>query len=406
MSGSETAAGTPGVRVLTTLSELDAAAAEWRALWGRCEGVRTPSLCFEWVHLWCEHFAQDGRLHVVLVEQGGAVVGIAPLFRTAYRLGPFRLEALETIGGESRNLIALVEPAAGGLVARALAEHLALEALTARRLLRLSLVPSEHPFVHELLQAFDACAPGIAAEIRKCNVAPFVPLPAVWEDYEKSLGKRRRAIVRRASAALERHHRSVTVRRHLGDGVVEPMHELFRLHQVRWREAGVRGLFESERNREFHLNIARECDRLGWLDLTSLEVGGRPTSVCFNVVLDGVVYVMRSGRDTSFAEYSVGHIHDSRLFRRWIAEGRREVDFLRGAEPYKFYWTRRYRRYVELIAARAGGASGIPLPVARAWIALSRFLSHRHPPRELLYYLRLRWAIPRELRQMGIDLRQ
>jgi len=393
------------VRVLTTISELDAVADAWHGLWARCERARTPYLSFEWVRTWAGHFGQDGRLFIILVEDDETILGIMPLTLVRYRLWPFTLEALETVGGESRNLIALVAPGSGAVVAGAVADYLASEVLSAGRALRLSLVPSSHPFLQLLVSALEGIHPRISMRVRLCNFAPYTPLPALWEDFERSLGRRRRKVLARAQSRLDLSRREVRIRQWHGDEIDDAMRRLFDVHDARWEELGIRGLFHDERNRAFHLDIARQCDRMGWLDLSELEVDGKTASAYFVLVLDGVSYMMRSGRDTSFAGYDVGHLHDLRLFRMWIARGLREADFLRGAEPYKFYWTSHYRVYMELLAVGSRQRGGMPLCVARTWMRIARFISHRHPPREVLAYLRQRRMTRSELRKMNVTLR-
>ncbi|TFH36478.1 MAG: GNAT family N-acetyltransferase [Dehalococcoidia bacterium] len=391
------------VHVLTSASELDEHADLWHSLWNRCEGVRTPYLSVEYVRTWVTHYGCEGRLHIIVVEDDQSIVGIMPLTTVRYGARPFALEVLETVGGESRNLIALVAPGADMLVARAVVSHLRGGVLSRRRLLRLTLIPSDHPFLAALVQAL-ASVQGIQTSVRTVTVAPYVPLPALYEDFERSLGRRRRKYLGRLQRRRDRSHQVMRVHQAQADDVDDAMRGLFRLHEARWRAVGIRGLFRGERRRAFHLDLARVCDRLGWLDLSAMTIDGVVVSVHFVLVLDGVAYLMRSGRDTSFAEYGIGHLHELRSFRRWIAEGLREADLLRGSEPYKFYWTRNYRVYAECVALRGTVAGSLSLLGARAWIWLARFIAHRHPPREILAYLRTQHAMKRELSAMGVKL--
>ncbi len=393
------------VRVLTTVQQLDDTSPAWHALWDRCEGVRMPQLSFEWVRLWLQHYGEEGRLYLILVEQDGQLIGVMPLTRKRWGAGPLSLEFLETAGADSRNLIALVLPGKGAVVAQALADHLVAAALKRRQVLHLGLVFPEHPFLRQLLEALSASRGVVAVGTTCASVAPYVPLPAFWDDFHRTLGRNRRIILRRARAAADRDFGTWMVLRHRDVEVEKAMNDLFRLHEARWKQARIRGLFNDKRARAFHLAIARECDRLGWLDLTTVEMDGRPASVAFNLVLDRTAFVLRSGRDTSFASYSVGHLHDEALFRRWLEAGVHEADFLRGAEPYKFYWTRRYRVYLDVMVARSWRHGGVPLVLLRAWFAVCSFFAHRHPPGEVLAYLRLRRVYRRELRQMGIVLK-
>jgi CelD/BcsL family acetyltransferase involved in cellulose biosynthesis len=401
----QSGAGSRPVRVLTTILDIDQAAESWHTLWDRCRGARTPFLSFEWVRTWASHYAEDGSLYVIIVNDGEAVVGIMPLVWTRYRIGPFLLTALETAGSESRNLIALVAPGAEEVVARNVATHLAQEVLARGRVLRLALVPSDTPFLHELDAALSRFGSRVAVGLSTASFAPYVPLPAVWEDFQLSLGRRRRKVLGRAQRKLDRLSGEVRVRTpHLQD-VPRVLQDLFRLHEERWAEAGIRGLFHDERSRAFHLDIAGTCDRLGWLEMSDMQIDGTTVSAHFVLALDGAAYLMRSGRDIRYADYDVGHLHEYHLFRQWIALRLREVDFLRGAEPYKFYWTRNYRVYNDLLVVRNWSFGAVSLLCARSWLRLSRFLSHRHPPREVIAYIRARRATRKELRNMGITLR-
>ena len=393
------------VRVLTSTCELDEVAEAWRGLWARCAGSRTPYLSYEWVRTWAEHYVDAGRLHIAVVERQGAMLGMMPLHRVRYGAGPFVIEALETVGRESRNLIALVDPERTETVVDEFVRHLKHQLVTQGMVLRLGLVPSDHPLLCSLVAGLDSPDARIAVGTVKSNVAPYVSLPSTVKQFEVSLGRRRRKVLARARKHLGLMYEDVRVRWVHGDDVADAMETMFRLHQRRWRESAIRGLFHEPRSRSFHVAVARECDRLGWLDLSVLELDGTPVSAHFVVVMDGVAYMMRSGRDTSLGEFSIGHLHDLQLFNHYIDAGCKEVDLLRGAEPYKFYWTRDYRRYIECLAVRRGLVRGLSLGAARAGIWLSRFLSHRHPPAEVLAYLKQRRASSRELRQMGIRLR-
>jgi len=392
------------VRVLTTLVELDSVADEWRGLWGKCVGLRTPYLSFEWVRTWAVQFRADGRLRILIAENGAEIIGIMPLVLTQYRLWPLTLEALETVGGESRNVIALVTSELLATVTQAFSAYLVELLSSSRCVLRLWLVPAENPTLKALVAAFAQSGTRTRMQVRVCSFAPYVHLPLVWEQFLLSLDRNRRKSLHRAQKRLDREQREVMLRNCAGDEVEASMLRLFQLHEARWDKASVRGVFHDARNRAFHLEMAQQCDRMGMLDLSELLIDGTTVSVQFACVLDGVAYLMRSGRDTSFAIYDVGHLHSLRLFRKWLAEQRYEADFLRGAEPYKFYWTRRYRVYSELLVMAVTDRGGLPLRLAYAWMRLARFVSHRHPPREIIAYLRMQRATRRGLSQMGIRL--
>ena len=205
------------VRVLSSIRQLDGEANEWRALWARCVNARSPFLSFEWIRAWVEHYGQDEGLHVLVVQDEDRAVGIMPLVRCRRGIGPLALHTLETIGSQSRNRIALVQPAVVEEVACAITDHLRSEMLSRGLYLRLSLVPADLPLLRVLKESFAAVGSGVRWCERPASRAPYAPLPAFWEDLLVVLGRRRRKVLGRAWRRLERDRHDVVFERHSGE---------------------------------------------------------------------------------------------------------------------------------------------------------------------------------------------
>ena len=256
------------VRAVTSVEGVAGLADEWRQLWQACKGRRTPFLSFEWAQAWLRHFGPTHPPHVIVAELNGSPVGIVPLVLAPCRIGRCGFDVLETLGGQSCNAIALVAPGKASDVADAVAGYLRDTFMRGGLRLRLGLVPSSAPFLEALSDALAARAPGVRLSCRPVSTAPYVPLPAFWDDYLQSLGRRRRKVLGRAQRQLDRAFRSQDVRWLHGEEVEAGMNDLFRLHEERWAEVGIRGLFGREVSRRFHIDVAREFDSRGWLDLS------------------------------------------------------------------------------------------------------------------------------------------
>src|SRR3954466_5911083 len=93
--------------------------ARLEADWRRLHAVQphaTPFMSAGWATTWWPHYGSGARMHVVVVRDGGRVVGIVPLVRR--RRGPLRLlEAFGMEPGDYWDL--LVEPERGAEVAGA-----------------------------------------------------------------------------------------------------------------------------------------------------------------------------------------------------------------------------------------------------------------------------------------------
>jgi CelD/BcsL family acetyltransferase involved in cellulose biosynthesis len=60
------------------------------------------------------------------------------------------------------------------------------------------------------------------------------------------------------------------------------------------------------------------------------------------------MYYYLAGLDPKYASYSVGNLIIKYLLEICIDKGLKEYDMLRGDEPYKYQWTRNYRRNLEI----------------------------------------------------------
>jgi len=391
------------VQTIASLDEFRELASTWHELWGRCKGHRTPFLDFDWARLWAEHYHMDGSLRVLVVSRDSHVLGIVPLVMHRYAVGPVGMDVAETLAGQSRNIVGLVQPGAEKSVAQAVATYIADNMLSQGTSLRLSLVPEGSSFADALVGALTACGYGGSTSKQVVSRAPYAPLPVSWEDYWGARSHKRRKLLRRASRTLEREY-DVSFVDCREDEVFWGMEALYELHQKRWEGTGLRGLFADSRARAFHSAVAVANSRSGLLRVSVMMVDGKPVSSHLLGVLDGTIYLMRSGRDESLARYSIGHLHDAHLFQRSIREGLIEADFLRGAEPYKFYWTTRYRIYNDTLVAGRAGHGIVPVRFVRLWLRVAQFCEHRHSAGELLGILRIRRWEARERQRMGLDI--
>ncbi|MBN1855689.1 MAG: GNAT family N-acetyltransferase [Dehalococcoidia bacterium] len=391
------------VRVVTKLDGLRALSSEWEGLWQHCVGHRTPFLSYEWVLLWSEHYQLDGSLRTLVVTRDSRVVAIVPLTMHRYSIGPFSLNVVETPGEQSRNLIGLVVPGMEQELSGVIAGFIDQVFLRKGVCLRLLLVPSDLPLLAALAGAF--AADGHGGRIRNVafQPAPYAPLPISWQDYLDALSRSRRKMLQRAATSLGMHH-DVCYETCGATEIRFGMEELYRMHQERWHSSGIRGLFADKRAREFHTSVALALGRRDLIRVYRMCIDGEPVSIHFVGVLDGVLYLIRSGRDIAWADYDVGHLHEGDCLKRAIMEGLSEADFLRGAEPYKYYWTKQYRMYNQLVVSGRVGPVMMPVGLVWMWLRISQFLEHRHTPRELAAILRIRRREARERKAMRVDV--
>jgi CelD/BcsL family acetyltransferase involved in cellulose biosynthesis len=198
---------------------------------------------------------------------------------------------------------------------------------------------------------------------------------------------------------LEKEH-SVKFQLCTADNLEDRLTEFFALHQRRWQSVNVKGMFYASEAKQFYRDIATWLLEKGWLHFSYLDVDGEMVFALFGYIYNGKFYAGTAGRDQRYSKYSVGHLHHMFVIRDAIERGLQEFDLLRGNEPYKFYWTKSTRRYMQVIAIRRGICPGLRLKYVRTFWRLHELRQYRLREIYSLYFMKRREK--RELKRMGL----
>ncbi len=114
---------------------------------------------------------------------------------------------------------------------------------------------------------------------------------------------------------------------------------LLRLHASRWRSGDQPGVVADPRVARFHRLAAPALLGAGTLRLQVLRFGRQIAAAYYTLLAgsDRTLFYL-SGFDPAFARASPGTILLAHMIEQAIAEGRRELHFLRGGEAYKYAW--------------------------------------------------------------------
>ncbi len=332
-----------------------------------------PMLSPTWLFAWWRVFGGTGgrSLRVVLFQDGGRLVGLAPLCsrRTWYAPGvPFR--RLETVGsGEeeqdevcSEYLGVLAERGAEDAVAVGLAEVLLSGGLGRWDELLMPNMDGRSPIIGALAQAL--VRRGARTYVEPTGTAAHIPLPASWEAYLKALPSSSRYLVKRSLRELEQWAEGDIEIEHATDpaSLEAGTAVLTSLHGERW---GGRGAFASRRFRAFHDAVMPALLARGALELSWMKARGEPIAAIYNIVWRGRVYFYQAGRSLALPKgIRPGIVMHAHAIRRAIASGHSDYDFLAGGARYKRQLGLAERSMVTLRAARPGLREE-----ARAWTA-------------------------------------
>jgi CelD/BcsL family acetyltransferase involved in cellulose biosynthesis len=324
-------------RVVATTSELEALKSKWTTLHAAANTTAFQS--YEWNRAWWRHFGEPDprlRLHVLVLEQGGQTLAIAPLvIETVRVLGVLPLRQVGMLGRVVSDYAdVLVMPGCEQVVFPAIAQHI----VSGTRCDALSFldIPNHSPTRETLGGLFAALGWSTGVQMR--DQCPRTQLLDSWPATLATFAASHRKRLEYLDRKLKKNF-TVEFRRVRPQDDVEPaMQEFFEMHQRRWSGTAEAGAFANPAAARFHLEVAREFNSRGWLVLVFLVLNGRPVAVNYAFKMGGTLQFYLSGvgdyaEARRFAPGILLHVH---CMQAMIEEGVAVYDFLRGTERYKY----------------------------------------------------------------------
>jgi CelD/BcsL family acetyltransferase involved in cellulose biosynthesis len=302
---------------------------EWNDLVQRscCD---TIFLTWEWQSTWWKHLGEGSLVLLGFRDNGGRLVGIAPLFHTK---SEERRSILHLVGCRdvSDYLDLIVERGQEDAVYSALLDYLEQEAPDWDIVDLCNIPQASQTFIHlrELAEGR-----GYQTLVEVEDVCPIIELPTTWDGYLNMLDKKQRHEVRRK---LRRADGETDVR----FIIVGPEHDLraameafVDLHQKSTPE---KDKFMDPQMEGFFYDVSQVLQARGWLQLVFVEINGQKAASLLNFDYGDAILVYNSGYDPAqFSHLSPGIIVTARSIEYAIELGRSKFDFLRGDEVYKY----------------------------------------------------------------------
>ncbi len=292
---------------------------------------------FDQTAVWYRSFAEhllDGDSRLLLIgvcdADSGRALALLPMRRVTQRLGPFAVDALESLSNYYSAYFAPV--IAAGADPEAVSQAL-VGAIAARRRqwTQLDVTPAapDHPF-------FKACD---ALREYGCRVQRYFRfgnwyletggrsfanyLDSMPSRMRSTLTRKSKKLLARADVALE----IVTA----PEGVDAAMDAYERVYATSWKH--------DEPHKLFIRDIARRFAAKGWLRLGVARVGGEVAAAQLWYTYRGTASIFKLAYDPKFQELSVGSVLTMHLMRHALDVDRvTVVDYLCGDDAYKKDW--------------------------------------------------------------------
>lgn len=318
--------------MLTKLINGESAFAELARQWDTLAGrsmTDTPFQSLAYQQAWWRHLKpQNGTLHTVTVHNENDELAAIACF--------YLIDGVLYFNGcvEETDYLDLITPAAQAEAAwTAVFDCMTGPHFPAWTALNLCNVPAASPTRSLLPQIAQAHGFSFDEEIHE--VCPVVRLPTTFDDYLNSLESKQRREIRRK---LRRARGAQAVVTTVGDDddLPQAVDEFLDLLQKSTYEK--RDWLNDGRRAVFHETAVAARDA-GTLQLMFVEVNKRKAAALFNFDYKDRVWVYNSGFDpAAFGKLSLGVVLTARAIETAIENGRKEFDFLRGSETYKYHF--------------------------------------------------------------------
>ncbi|GAB4503045.1 MAG: GNAT family N-acetyltransferase [Anaerolineales bacterium] len=312
-------------------SELDPA--DWNSL--LTESVsNVPFLRYEYLNAWWGtrgggEWPPEAELALVSARENGRLIGIAPLFLAKHDSRPkcLLLGSIEI----SDYLDLIVRPDDLPRFLPAL-----LDACVS------SYAPGWGGFDWYNLPDASPTLPALRAEAARRGWAfheeiyrptPYIPLPGDFETYLASIDKKQRHEIRRKMRRAAESGQNVRWYIVTDEATLDAEAEAccHLMAQDPAKQAFLTQTMRSQMKAMMHAAF-----KAGYLQLAFMEVDGQKAAGYLNFDYNGRIWVYNSGLDQRFREFSPGWVLLGHLLQWANEHGRREFDFMRGDEEYKY----------------------------------------------------------------------
>jgi CelD/BcsL family acetyltransferase involved in cellulose biosynthesis len=286
--------------------------------------LRSPFLSWTWQCEWSRTFAEQRRVEVRCVEDGGGnLVALLPLYESA-------AGTMETVGGadvsDYLDLIAVQGREEEAWMAL-------LQSRTADPIeWTMHAVPEASPTVRSLPPLASACGLQVWAAVEeRC---PVLALPSSWEAYLSRLSGKHRHELQRKMRRLEREAPEARISSVGTPTDIEArIGDFLRLH--RSSRVGKARFMDEQMERFFRRALTAFAER-GAARLWFLDTSWGPIAAFVTIQWDGTVGLYNSGFAPERATLSPGVVLLARVIRDAIERRCTKFDFLRGEERYKY----------------------------------------------------------------------
>jgi len=317
------------IKEVTTSAEFDSIEQAWSILLSDLPHL-SIFLSWKWLNLWWSTYAtENDRLHIILVEEHGELIALAPFYiqnnNTFRFIGSGELE-IEEVATEYFDIICAPEKSSE--ITTLLTKYInanfsAILQFEFNNYLEQSTI---HMLTQELSKQFWHKTSMIGLRYRAKLPSNFV---SFTKQCKPSLIKRVLRHKSKFTSTLAGDFTSYHKLEHLDEGLAI----LEKLHTQRWNDKKMSGAFSSRKFQQFHANFCRYAIEKEWLQLWILSANNEPICAIYGFQYQDTCYFYQSGVNTHFTpNISPGYLCHLLLIEKCIKRELCYYDFMKGSK--------------------------------------------------------------------------
>jgi len=311
----------------------------------------TVFLTHEWFRCWWQAYGNGNNLFILLVEDEGEIIAVAPLMISKERCRGFPVKKVGFI--ENNN-----SPQSNFIILAKDKECLSLIVDYLRGnnnlwdIVLFNNIPKESRTTDIL--------PEILAEkrllsgIRNGTSSPYITINSDWQNYYSKRSKKFREVLNNKANRLKKLG-TITIREFNNcdqdDGL---MTEVFEIGRRSWKVEKKIAISSTKENRKFFSELSKIASRKGWLSIWLLYINDCPVAFEYHLRYKGKVYALRAAYVEEYREVSPGSVLDKHIVEHLFKSGFTEYDLGPGVVFYKMRWTSEINLSVQIILFKNG----------------------------------------------------
>jgi CelD/BcsL family acetyltransferase involved in cellulose biosynthesis len=299
----------------------------WNELLYSCE-QNSIFLTHQWFYSWWRWFSKGKSLEILLFRNSsGTPVGIAPLMREndilSFMASREVTDYCDFIIGDGKE----------GEFFETLLDFFRSQYPGTHkiRLINFRQTSKTLLFLPQLAAKYD-----FSCTVSELEVAPALSLPASYEDFLAFLSRKNRHDLRRKLRRMEELEGVKTVKVVDAVGLQNSINSFIQLH--RRSDTSKEEFWQAQGMADFFREIALQFSPQGWVELFLLVHNENIMAALLNFIYEDQILFYNVAYSKDYAWYSPGLLLFHQRLKEAIQEGKKEADFLRGREKYKYYF--------------------------------------------------------------------